>query len=135
MISYVIKAMYSTGDSFKKENTSTILGIVWSDITKAKEALKILAEHHDYYEKYSYPHLYHGKLTDKDLDTIATKPWYVVSEKSYMRDMWQFSVHLATDSSEMMTVHIPYHGYFENLRSLEITIDTELEDQDTCITF
>ena len=136
MISYVIKAMYSTGDSFHTEKASTILGIAWSDIVKAKEALKVLAEHHDYYKKYSDSRYYSGKLTDKDMKNIATKQWYIVPEESYMRDYWQFSLNLATDSSEMMTVNVPYHGYFETLDSLEITIDTdENEDSDIHITF
>lgn len=127
---YVIRAEYQTGDSFSSEDTSSIFAPVWTDLAKVKQALKDLTEHHNYYKSSNeYPH-WDGD-TKVDISDLTTKPWYRPDPegRKYRSDFWIFSANVELDDGSKHTVHIPYHGYFEHLRTLEI-ITEPLSDSD-----
>ena len=129
MTNYRIQAFYSTGDSNSTENTDTLLAPVWTDLDKAKKALQELREHHDYYDFDDKPRWYKGKLTQADLDNIASKPWHAVLDKRHSKShhMSFFCAALELDDGTRMITNIPYHGYFENLQSLKIIVEVSDE--------
>jgi hypothetical protein len=131
MTNYRIEAFYQTGDSAGSGNTSTILSPVWEDLNTVKKALQELKEHHDYYQRDNSSY-YRGTLTEEQLNTMATKSWYVKPSRG---NMWYFSASLIADSEKpRMVCHIPYHGYFEHLNSLKIIIE-QPEENDMEINF
>ena len=121
---YVIRAEYTTGDSFHTEQTSMVFAYVWKDLDTAKKALQWLNEHHKYYEKKED----RWDSIKLDISDLTTKPWY---KKSLYSDMWYLSIKLpGNDPDELVTESVDYHGYFETLHSLEITNEPEAEDND-----
>ena len=132
MTNYVIKAEYTTGDSFHTEETSDILSPVWTDIEKAKKALSWLTEHHRYYDEVENS----PRWREHNFDTsdVVTKPWYK-DGKSYGQNNWEWSCLVELDDGTLHTVSTSmYHGYFETLHSLEIVVE-EPNECDWKVTF
>jgi hypothetical protein len=126
---YEIKAHYQTGDSFHTEETSDVLAPCWHDLTTAKEALRWLNEHHEYYRASN--DRYHWNEADKkNLANIAKKPWYAEQDSTGYKwpEWWHHSLKLPLDDGTLMVTSIPYHGYFEHLHSLEIILAKEDTD-------
>ena len=129
MPNYRIEAFYATGDSESSYDTSSVLSPVWTDLAKAKKALRDLKEHHEYYKRDDNERYYHGPVTDEQLKNIAQMPWY-----PNLRSPW-FSINLEGDlEGSTMISEIPYHGYFEHLKCLKI-ITEEPEDNDMEVYF
>jgi len=121
---YVITAYYRTGDSFHSEDTSTELSPVWENLDDAKEALRWLNEHHQYYEEDNSHHRWPGDKSE-DISDLQDKPWY--KPKQDWAEEWHYSCVLPYADGSVV-VHVPYHGYFERLHRLKIIaqIDGEL---------
>ena len=124
---YVIRADYVTGDSFGSEDTFEILSPVWTDLDKAKQALKDLTEHHKYYlNSKENCHRWHDD-PEVDISDLTKKSWYrpAPEDRGYWTDFWTFSVDVELDDGSKHTVSVQYHGYFEHLNSLEITAEPQ----------
>ena len=123
MSNYRIEAFYTTGDSESSYDTSTVLSPVWTDLAKAKKALQTLREHHDFCKKEDDRRWYRGPITDEQLKNIESIPWY---RRVYGN--WSLSIFLEGDEdSSKIVSEIPYHGYFERLKSLKIIVEAPEE--------
>ena len=112
---YVILALYHTGDSENSYDTSHELAYVWNDLEVAKQALKWLNEHHEYYEAEDFQARRPWAKSERDISDVKTKPWYHEVYKD-----WHRSVVLPGNDGTTTIESINYHGYFEGLHSLEI---------------
>jgi len=122
---YIIKGYYSDGDSETTYDTSRELPIVWKDLNKAKEALKMLNEHHLYFNAGS-----HNRWKDKkdrlDTSDLKTKPWYTELRFSD----WYYAANVPLDDGTLMRVNTPWHGWPGNLTKLAIENEPEQIDNE-----
>jgi len=120
---YNIKAIYTTSDSFNPpEETFTVFGLNNKDIELAKENLRRLKEHYEYYQAKNDRGSYWDKEAEKKsqiiIDAAKQKPWFVPKYS-------EFSVILLLDNNVNYQISVPYCGYFEELISLEIIMTNE----------
>ena len=119
MPNYQIKVYYQTGDSFGKNDTDQLLEIVWTDLSKAKTALKRIKEHYRWYESL------HGYNYKQEM--VPEPEWHKGME-------YEFSVKVLLDNDEAVRFSAFWCGYFERLYSAEI-IAVPPEDDDMRIEF
>lgn len=93
---YLLHATYSTGDSFGSDDGCKLYFELYRDEELAKRAHEQLEEHHRAYA-----------ALDKSKKTL--------------KQFSPYSCEITVDGGSKQTVHIPYHGYFEGLDSIEIT--------------
>jgi hypothetical protein len=116
---YTIKVTYQTGDSFKSFETSDQVGIVWTSLDKAKEALRAIKEHNEYYKSRNR----HGYVGTKYTKTyLKAQPWWNPSQYD---KLGEYSILVANDDGKMVPISAFWTGYFENLHLAEIIVDDE----------
>jgi hypothetical protein len=117
-MSYKIEVLYETGDSFGYSSASCTLPFEWEEKSAAKETLKRIKEHADWY---------HSKKTSY-LDELPQPEWlrpiYKSSTRlsSYECFLWV----ILDDGSEESYYASCYTGFFESFISAEI-IETGLK--------
>ncbi len=69
---YIIEVFYSTGDSYKTEDTSTELEMTWENKDNAKVALQRIREHWQWWEL-----VLDLTMTNRKLDMEISSRWYL----------------------------------------------------------
>lgn len=108
---YQIKAYYRTGDSFRTEDTDCTLEMEWTDLSKAKAALKRIKEHYSWYESQ------HSWRQDEKKEKPA-----------FADEKYDFCLKVELDNGNEVQFGAPWCGYFEHLYSAEIVtaVDEEM---------
>lgn len=110
---YQIEVSYETGDSFHTENTSDFLEETWTDLTIAKENLKRIKEHYEYYEYKQFLNRFR-----KNNEPEMKKPDCVVESHGEVS-----SIILLLDNGKEWQFWPQWIGYFESLQGAEIIPD------------
>lgn len=101
---FTIKAVYSTGDSFNTYTTETILDYDWDSLDIVKKNVERIIEHNTWYKnEHSY------------LEESTPKPSFVNSE-------FDFSIYLFDKNGNEFLYGVPWIGYFEKLKTLEVNV-------------
>ena len=106
---YAVKIIYDTGDSFHRETgVEHILDLTFTDLEKAKQALKDIEAHYTFYLKM---HEYDMSKRQKDrVHRGARKqPWFASDEYPF------YSVLLENDAGLRVEERTCWCGYFETL--------------------
>jgi len=112
---YTIECYYKTGNSFGSHEETTILEVSWDNLDIAKEALKRIKEHWEWYKYEDNKTNYRYFNTDK----IVKKPkWHKVKTKWDEHDL----LNLPTDGGVDFQFYPPWIGYFETLRGAKIIV-------------
>ncbi len=124
---YKIQVNYETGNSFGRNDTSTILKYTWTDKEIAKENLLYIKEHYDIIKGGGY--LERRQKSDKQrFEEAKNKIWFTGH-----KDHWWWSIYLkGNDGQVNVEEHVHWTGYFEYLQSIEVI---ELEDPNMKIIF
>jgi len=112
---YTICCFYTTGDSFRSEDTSDEVGYQWDKLESAKESLQFLREHYEYYDSMNG----HGGKYKKN----TKEPAYYKNEHSFP---------IRKNDGSIGHISAFFCGYFETLHSAEIIA---LGDTDMKISF
>jgi len=110
---YKIKYHYQTGDSFHTEELEEVLEYDWNDLEIAKESLKRIKEH---YEWYSYKTNYYGRA-----DEVSKPEWHNVDSSNVSDEHYLMNIRM--DNGKELQFWPPWCGYFETLYGAEIVID------------
>jgi hypothetical protein len=116
---YKIEYFYRTGDSFHSEDKECLLEYVWEDLEVAKECLKRIREHYEWYESKVNPWA----------DEVERPAWHSVAESRFISE---HDVHnmlnLPMDGGKEIQFWPPWCGYFETLYGAKIVIDSPEAD-------
>jgi membrane-bound lytic murein transglycosylase len=102
---FTIKIIYTTGDSYGSSRCTDLIGACWDDINKAKESLKLIKLHNNYFNdknRYRYnPDFKKNKVYEK---------------------LTEYSIALKDDDGNDLVTGAFWRGYFEDLISAEICL-------------
>ena len=121
---WTILVKYTTGDSFGSEKTEDTLGIVWRDLDKAKEGLRVLKAHYKACNDIRAARYqnHENKIRTKLMDEY----WFGKSEVGYSHE---YNINMLTDTNDLMGVYAFWMGYFETIHSAHIVVYVE-DEQD-----
>lgn len=122
---YQIKYSYRTGDSFGNSDEESTLDLEWDNLDIAKENLKRIKEHYQYYEakNVSYIKYEFNKRKAKIKEILAT-----AKDKDWYSEEYDFCLILKTDDGKDWKISAPWCGYFETLYGAEIIgVDSDLK--------
>ena len=111
---YKIKVFYETGNSFNSYDVSEILDVEYTDLELAKESLKRIKEHYQWYEYEDAPSYRRG-------EKVKRPKWW--SCKTDSPSQKHCLINLPTDSGKDFQMWAPWCGYFETLHGAKIMID------------
>lgn len=119
---YSIEINYTTGNSFGSETLTESVEFVWDTLEQAKEALRRIQEHHEFYKRYRNAGRYAGYLGTQDsqasvLADAKTKPWFVSSDYG---NSFEYSIRVPSSDPERDQLSVFWIGYFENLHGAQI---------------
>lgn len=103
---YEIKIEYETGNSFERWDDEDTVGYVWEDIEDAREALRRIKGHYEWYRNTT-----HLRLRDDDK---PEKPEYVVNKYSLLIP--------SNGNKNDFKISAFWCGYFERLKSAHIEL-------------
>jgi hypothetical protein len=119
---YQIIITYQTGDSFSSEERTSPLGMEWTSLDRAKEALQAINEHYILY-------MLLNKSWDADKDqqeaalaVARTKPWFNPPKSKRDMDSWEFQLGVPSDSGSYEFISPFWCGHFESLWNAEIKV-------------
>lgn len=129
---YTIEIEYSTGNSYGTHQETDSVEFVWETLDDAKEALRRIKEHHEYYTRIRAAGRYagyHGSTDTQEslLAEAKTKPWYVHSDYS-SKGMCDFSLIVPTSDPEHDRLSVFWIGYFETLHGARIVAVNKDDD-------
>lgn len=104
---YLLYTIYSTGNSFSHEEGKIQFVDLFETLEKAQKNLKRIEEHNKTYKKLNDRWARPSKEEQRELNKL---------KKTF--DEW--SVRLVTESGREYDFHVPWHGYFERLTTVEI---------------
>lgn len=112
---YRIKITYDTGDSFRNEyGIESYIEFEWENLDIAKENLKRIEAHYEYYQKLNGHLRYKSNKTDQEIKgQYSREDWYV--------EEFDFQLKLQLDDLRFVNYIAFWCGYFETLVSAEIT--------------
>lgn len=108
---YIIEIDYATGNSFGSERLCEEIDIQWKNIDMAKESLKRIANHYEFYEENN------GIYSDPDMELPVGAVW----DKKYRMIMLE----LVDDDGKPYLYSSFWTGYFETLYSAKIIADNK----------
>lgn len=121
---YTIEIKYQTGDSLGSTNKVSEVGYEWNDLDKAKEALKCIKEHHQYF-KYMDSCRW-NKDTDKyPTDYLEKQRW--INNKGQYDRVGEYSIKVPSNGGDLTVISCFWMGYFEDLHSAKIVSVTPEE--------
>lgn len=117
-MSFLIEYRYKTGNSFGSSNEAEKLPLTWEDYKAAKDALRRIKEHYEYYQEvhsYSY-----GKQADakKSKEDAKLKDWFVEESELCLK--------IKADNGADYQFYAPWCGYFERLHVASIISDDRI---------
>ena len=121
---WTILVKYTTGDSFGSEKTEDTLGIVWRDLDKAKEGLRVLKAHYKACADIrAARYRNHENLIKTQL---MDEYWFGKGGDSFS---YEYNINMLTDTNDLLPVYAFWMGYFETLHSAHIVVYVE-DEQD-----
>jgi hypothetical protein len=122
---YEIEYCWDTGDSNGSKNgLLSILEGTYKNIEIAKENIKRIAEHYEYYRLMNDTwaiRCYKGKEKaqkekerNKKLEEAKSKPWY--------NEKYDFVLKLLADNGKEYEISAPWCGYFDRLNSVRVIL-------------
>jgi len=105
-----IKYFYRTGDSFTTVEREELLEFSWTDLTVAKEALKRIKEHYEWYKSINRNYF--------NEDVKERPKWHKVT--SHYKGDEKYLINLPLDNGKEIQMTCPWVGYFEALYGAEI---------------
>lgn len=105
---YSIDITYRTGDSFGSHTVNDLVGAIWDDLDEAKEALKIIKEHHIFISSREYRYS-RGKTKTTEIEKNS---WYA----------GEYSIYVPVNGKKTK-ISTFWVGWFESLIKAEIVID------------
>lgn len=127
MTLYTIAIDYTTGDSFGHERTTECVGCSWTDINKAKDALKRIEAHYRAYREGRREYTAEAKF----VEAICKEPWFWDEDGC---ELWKYGLLVEKDDGSIQQLSAFWVGHFETLHSAEIIVD-EPESHDMKVTF
>ena len=123
---YKIQINYDTGDSFHNETDCTeTLNMSWDNLDKAKQALKDIKEHHEFYMFMKQTYEASKSQQEKYQRKARRKPWHCGENK----DQYEFyGLMLENDEGERVHESAFWCGYFESLNGAEIIVPIDEDD-------
>lgn len=121
---WTIEIDYTTGDSFSSERTKDTLGIVWRDLDKAKEGLRVLKAHHKACADIRAAR--YQKEESLIRNQLSDEYWFGKGEAGFS---FEYNINMLTDTNDLMGVYAFWMGYFETIHSAHIVVYVE-DDQD-----
>lgn len=121
---YRIEIHYITGDSFGSQETTSFLDPAWEDINIAKENLKAIREHWEFYytmENSGALIRTRGKTKEEIFNEYKDRWWMVPDFKLNGYD--HHRMRLKMDNGNFMQQSNFWCGYFESLIGAKITPD------------
>lgn len=130
---YVINVNYDTGNSFgRTPDQNEELPIQWDNLDIAKENLKWLKEHKEYFdnkEETYFPSKEMELKANKIIEDAKNKPWFIPAKDS---PWW---LNLKKDNGDLLKVSMSFcMGYFERINYIEIT-SPKIDDSDLIVYF
>lgn len=119
---WTIEVHYTTGDSFGSEKTSDTLGIVWRDLDKAKEGLRVLKAHH---EACAAIRNARYKNHENEIKIQLSDEYWFGKGNSFTHE---YNINMLTDTGDLMGVYAFWMGYFETIHSAHIVVYVEDEN-------
>lgn len=123
-MSYKIKYVYTTGDSFHtEENKSELLEFEWENAEIVKQNLEYIRQHYELYKllngrSWEWPKKY--KSREEIIRQHKNNSWFVAGYPDSC-------LNLLTDSGEYFQMYAPWCGYFEILHRVEIVTDLSID--------
>lgn len=114
MSKYKIHVFYKTGNSFGSHEEDRVLEMSWSNLDKAKAALKRIQEHYRWYESVHNTYRWDSK-------DVPEPEWHKGIE-------YDFCLKFELDNGEEVQFHSFWCGYFETLLSAKIIVPLEEND-------
>ncbi len=109
---YEIRIEYSTGDSFRSEDTFTVLDYDWKDIDVAVKNLERIKEHYEMYQ--GMANTYHASYEEMR-DKYNDRDWFVEDDSINANFIASHSLYLYTDDGKRFQYRCEWCGYFETL--------------------
>lgn len=119
---FKIQVFYKTGDSFHTRNESDILEPSWENLEIAKENLKRIPIHYEFYKKYKNADLRHKENIKEEV------PDFIVLDKKHNL----ICIKLLLDNGNEFQMYCDWCGYFEKLLGGKIILE---ENSDTEFTY
>ncbi len=134
MNKYTINIDYTTGDSERSHRSVEEVGMSWTNLDKAKLALKYIKAHYTAYLAEENPVWENGSYRNFDVATIANEPWYYgpLFEPDAQFRGWRNNVVIEKDDGTRFAISTFWTGCFERLHSGEIICE---QDTDMKISF
>lgn len=110
---YKIKCFFETGNSFGSHKDSEILEVEYNCLDKAKEALRRIKEHYEWYEDFRR---YEWQRKNVPCPTWWNCKYSYESEKYHL-------LNLPTESGKDFQMAAPWCGYFEELHGARVILD------------
>lgn len=120
---WTILVKYTTGDSFGSERTEDTLGIVWRDLEKAKEGLRVLEAH---YKACAEIRAARYQNHENLIRTRLQDEYWFGKGNSFTHE---YNINMLTDTNDLMGVYAFWMGYFETIHSAHIVVYVEDEDE------
>lgn len=121
---YKIKFSYNTGNSFGTEkNIIEEISLPWENISIARENLRRIKEHYQYYQELHDWHVRNNNTHDAIVKKYKDKPWFCKDNYQYDLDS-ERSLILLTDENKDYKLQVVWVGYFESLNWAEIVPDS-----------
>ena len=107
MNKYTIEYDFTTGDSYSLERLTEILDCIsWNNLEIAKENLKRIKEHYEFY--------YREEKTYSRRKKVKPPTWWKTNNNHI------YCVNLKTDNGKEFQLYCPWCGYFETLHGATI---------------
>jgi hypothetical protein len=109
---YQIAYHYRTGDSFHTEDREERLEYEWEDLNTAREALKRIKEHYQWYKG----------IEDTFRDEVPKPDWLSVDSSMVSESSIHYLLNIPMDNGEEVQFWAPWCGYFEELYGARIIL-------------
>ena len=106
---YKIKYNYQTGDSFSNSDCEDVLEFEWKDLDIAKECLKRIKEHYEWYTS----------IEGYQKNKVAKPKWHNVTGGDTLSGEHHL-INIPMDNGNEVQFWAPWCGYFETLYGAEI---------------
>lgn len=133
---YVINVNYDTRNSLGRDpDQNEELPIQWDNLEIAKENLKWLKEHKEYFENKGKKYFYSKESelkTKKIIEDAQSKPWYIPINSLYS---YPWDLNLKKDNGDLVEISMSFcMGYFDSINYMEIT-SPKIDDSDLIVYF
>lgn len=121
---YTIMIHYSTGDSFGSSDTTDELPVLWENLDKAKEALRVIKKHKEACDEIRASRY---RSHEKEILKKYEAEYWFCTGKNF-EDSHDYNFYVLDDNDDKVRVYAFWMGYFENIQFAEIIIVPDKEN-------